>query len=97
MSYAKHWVRAAQVVCREMFDTKFTYDTSFHPDCQIESVLPSLLALVNMILDRVNIKHQTQLVETAATTTALMVSQLLVFNSVQLAWAASHQAQVSQP
>uniref|UniRef100_UPI00358E360E uncharacterized protein n=1 Tax=Myxine glutinosa TaxID=7769 RepID=UPI00358E360E len=82
-SDAMHLVRAAEVERREMFDNKFNLNGSFHPNCQKESVPPSLLALVNMILDGVNIKHQTQLVETITTTAALTVSQLLVFNSVK--------------
>ncbi|KAG0728564.1 hypothetical protein GWK47_032228 [Chionoecetes opilio] len=78
-----HLVRAAQVVRREMFQTRFTFDGAFHADCQNDSVTPSLLALVNMILDGANIKHQTKLANTSTTTAALTVSQLLVFNSVK--------------
>ncbi|KAL7373673.1 hypothetical protein ABVT39_012268 [Epinephelus coioides] len=78
-----HLVRAAQVVRREMFATKFNFDGSFHPNCQKESAPTSLLALVNMILDGANIKHQTQLLEAGTTTAALTISQLLVFNSVK--------------
>ncbi|KAG0693362.1 hypothetical protein GWK47_027539 [Chionoecetes opilio] len=81
-SDAMHLVRAAQVVRREMFQTRFTLDR-FHADCQKDSVTPSLLALVNMILDGANIKHQTKLANTSTTTAALTVSQLLVFNSVK--------------
>lgn len=75
-------VRAAQVIRREMFDIKLNFDGSFDHNCQ-ESVSPSLLALVNMILDGVNIKHQTQIVETTSKTAALTISQLLVFNSAK--------------
>jgi len=82
-SDAMHLVRAAQVVCREMFERKFSFDGSFQLDCQKDAVAPSLLALVNMILDGANIKHQTQLVETTTTTAALTISQLLTFNSVK--------------
>ncbi|KAG0712743.1 hypothetical protein GWK47_002027 [Chionoecetes opilio] len=82
-SDAMHLVRAEQVVRREMFQTRFTFDGAFHADCQKDSVTPSLLALVNMILDGVNIKHQTKLANTSTTTAALTVSQLLVFNSVK--------------
>lgn len=82
-SDAMHLVRAAQVVRREMFETTFTFDGAFQADCQKDSVTPSLLALVNMILDGANIKHQTQLANTSTTTAALTVSQLLVFNSVK--------------
>ena len=80
-----HLVRAAQVVCRDMFDTRFSFDGSFQPDCQKNSVPLSLLALVNMILDGANIKHQTELVQTTTTTAALAISQLLAFNSVKRA------------
>ena len=44
---------------------------------------PSLLALVNMILDGAKIKHQTQLANISTTPAALTLSQLLVFNSVK--------------
>ena len=43
----------------------------------------SLLALVNMIQDGPNIKHQTQLASNSSTTAALSVLQLVVFNSVK--------------
>ncbi|KAG0715643.1 hypothetical protein GWK47_011463 [Chionoecetes opilio] len=82
-SDAMRLVRAVQVVRREMFQTRFTFDGAFHADCQKDSVTPSLLALVNMILDGANIKHQTKLANTGTTTAALTVSQLLVFNSVK--------------
>ncbi|KAG0713757.1 hypothetical protein GWK47_015523 [Chionoecetes opilio] len=80
-SDAMHLVRAAQVVRRHFFQTRFTFD--FHADCQKDSVTPSLLALVNMILDGANIKHQTKLANTSTTTAALTLLQLLVFNSVK--------------
>ncbi|XP_041462085.1 uncharacterized protein LOC121413358 [Lytechinus variegatus] len=80
---AMYLVRAAQVVRREMFDTKFTFDGAFQADCQRDSVPPSLLALVNMILDGANIKHQNQFNNTSSTAAALSLSQLLVFNSVK--------------
>ncbi|XP_072178978.1 uncharacterized protein [Diadema setosum] len=80
---AIHLARAAQVVRREMFETKFTFDGTFKSDCQKDSVSPSLIALVNMILDGANIKHQTQFSSPSTTTAALTISQLLVFNSVK--------------
>ncbi|KAI4799861.1 hypothetical protein KUCAC02_016400 [Chaenocephalus aceratus] len=82
-SDAMHLMRAAQVVRREMFESGFSFDGSFKANCQQEAVPPSLLALVNMILDGANIKHQTQLVHTATTKPALTISQLMVFNSVK--------------
>ena len=56
-----------------MFDKKFSFDGSFQPDCQKDAVLPSPLALLNMILERVNMKHQTELVK--ATTMIWNISQ----------------------
>ena len=44
---------------------------------------PSLLALVNMILDGENIKHHTQLSNGGTTNVVLTIAQLLVFNSVK--------------
>ena len=67
-----------------MFETRFTFDGAFQTDSQKDSVPYSLLALVNMILDGENINHQTQLSNTSITTTALKISQLLVFNSVSM-------------
>ena len=43
----------------------------------------SLLALVNMLLEGPNTKHQTQLVTTANTKASHYISQLLMFNSVK--------------
>ena len=81
-SDAMHLMRAAHVVRKEIFDSSFSFDGSFHENCHKDAVPPSLLALVNMILDGVNIKHQTQLVNTITTQSALAISQLMVFNSV---------------
>ncbi|KAK3878932.1 hypothetical protein Pcinc_016475 [Petrolisthes cinctipes] len=58
-SDAMHLVRAAQIVHTEMFENKFTFDGTFQADSQKDSVTPSLLAVVNMILNGANIKHQT--------------------------------------
>ena len=69
-----HLARAAQVVRKEMFEKKFSFDGSFNQSSQKNAVPQSLLALVNMILDGPNIKHQTQLTNTTA---SLSISQLL--------------------
>ncbi|KAK1895105.1 Coiled-coil domain containing protein 25 [Dissostichus eleginoides] len=83
-SDAMHLMRAAQVVLKEIFEIfEVSFDGSFKANCQQEAVPLSLLALVNMILDGANIKHQTQLVHTATTKPALTISQLMVFNSVK--------------
>ena len=79
-----HLMRAAQVICKELFNIKIKqFDDFFSRECQRDSVPSSLLALVNMIQDGPNIKHQTQLASNAFTTAALSVSQLVVFNSVK--------------
>ena len=70
-SDAMHLVRVAQVVRREMFKTMFTFDGAFQADSQKDYVTLSLLALVNMILDGANSKHQTQLANTSTTPDAL--------------------------
>lgn len=80
---ALHLTRAARFVRREMFEKRFSFDGSFKQGCQKDSVPQSLLALVNMILEGPNIKHQTQNVTTASTTASLSIAQLLMFNSVK--------------
>jgi hypothetical protein len=82
-SDALNLMRAAQVVRKELFNKKRQFDGSFHPECQTESVPPSLLALVNMIFDGTNIADQTQLMDSPTKTAALTIAQLLVFNSVK--------------
>ncbi len=66
-----------------MFDIRFSFDGSFQPGCQKKLGPPSLFALVNMILDGVNIKYQT---DRAGVNnhhiSALAISQLLMFNGV---------------
>ena len=77
-------MRAAQVIRKELFIIKIKqFDGFFTSECQQDSVALLLLALVNMIQDGPNIKHQTQLASNASTTAALSVSQLVVFNSVK--------------
>ena len=74
---AMHLARATQVVRRDMFDRKFTFNGSFKQGCQEAPVPPSLLALINMILEGPSIKRQTAVAANAA---ALSISQLLIFN-----------------
>ena len=79
---AMHLARAAQIVRKEMFEKNYVFDGSFKASCEQDVIPPSLMALVRMILDGPNIRHQS---EVAATTTraALSISQLLMFNSVK--------------
>ena len=71
-----------------MFKQNFKLNGSFTAECQPSVVPHSLLALVNMVLEGQNIKHQTHLVTAASTTASLSISQLLMFNSVKHARAA---------
>ena len=45
-----HLMRAAHVVRKEIFYSSFSFDGSFHENCQHGAVPPSLLALDNMML-----------------------------------------------
>ena len=61
-SDAVHLMRSAQVIRKEMFNIKIKhFDGFLSRECQRDSVPSSLLALVNMLQDGPNIKHQTQL------------------------------------
>ena len=55
------------------------FDGSFPPEALTESVTDSLLALMNMIVEGPNIKHQTG-EERRGNSAALIISQLLMFN-----------------
>ena len=79
---AMHLACAAQIVRKEIFEKNYVFGGSFKSSCEQDVIPPSLMALVRMILDGPNIKHQSGV---AATTTraALSISQLLMFNSVK--------------
>ena len=66
---------------KELFE-KYSFNGSFKPSCEQDVISPSLLTLVRMILDGLNIKHQSEVTETT-TRAALSISQLLMFNSVK--------------
>jgi len=53
---AMHLAKAAIIVRKEMFTHKYTFDGSFKSNCQANSVPPSLVSLVNMILYGPNIE-----------------------------------------
>ncbi|MES9880446.1 MAG: hypothetical protein ABW185_06135, partial [Sedimenticola sp.] len=82
-SEALHLARAAQIVRQEMFHHTFSFNGSFEKGCQEDAIPSSLLALVNMIQEGPNIKHQTQLGTSPSKSAALSISQLLMFNSVK--------------
>ena len=71
-------MRVAQVIRKELFDLKIKrFDGFFSRECQRDSVPSSLLALINMIQNGPNIKHQTQLASNASTTSALLLLLLV--------------------
>ena len=77
---AMHLAQAAKVVRKEIFGQAFPFNGTFI-DKYLQSAVPqSLLALVNMILEGPNIKHQTKLVNIKASHS---ISQLLMFNSIK--------------
>ena len=78
-SDAVHLARAATIVRRDMFQMKMEFNGSFHTKCQEQSVPPSLLALVTMVLNGPNIKSQSS--SSSVFQPALSLSQLLLFNS----------------
>lgn len=83
-----------QVVCRQMFDTKFNFDSSFHVSCQ--SLNRHLFWpwgtwswMERTSSTRFNL--WTQLLQLSLT-----VSQLLIFNSVKCTWVAKSLGTVHQ-
>ncbi len=79
-SEAMHLAKAAEIVRKDIFGSNYSFNGSFSRDCQQQSVPKSLQALVSIILEGPNIKHQSAVSGSAATLTA---SQLLVFNCVK--------------
>lgn len=81
-SDANHLAKAAQIVRQDMFKQSFSFNGSIEKGTQQAVIPPSLLALVNMVMNGPNIKHQSDL-STEATTAARSISQLVMFNSVK--------------
>ena len=77
---AAHLPRASKIVRREMFKIKNQFNGSFDAKCQEESVLPSLLALVAMVLKGPNIEVQSS--SSVISQPVLTISQLLMPNSL---------------
>lgn len=73
-------MRAAKVVREEMFKQNYVFTGTFEENCQCDAVSPSLLALINMIINGANIQNQSQSKEQSA----LTISQLIVFISVKI-------------
>ena len=82
-SEALYLARAARIVRHDMFNRNFSFNGLFQKDCKQAAIPTSLLALVNMIQEWPNIRHQAQLGTSSNTSAALSISQLLMFNSVK--------------
>ena len=79
---AVHLAKAAQIIRRDIFKTQHSFNGTFSPKCQEESLPTSLLTLINLILVGSNIqKHSTT--EDVTKASSLAISQLLIFNSVK--------------
>ena len=76
---AMHLAKAAIIVRKEMFTQKYTFDGSFESNCQADSIPPSLVSLVNMILYGPNIEMQASTLTKSQS--GLTISQLLQYNS----------------
>ena len=73
--------KAARIIRRDLFDLRSSTDEfsgSFDDDCQTSSVPVSLLGLVRMIHEGLNIKDQN-----AQSNNALAISQLIAFNTIK--------------
>ena len=73
--------RAAQIVRRHMIKKNASFAGSFGIECQKQSVLQTLLALVAMIHEGPSIKSQSSSSGTVLSQATLSVAQLLQFNS----------------
>ncbi len=73
----KSLARAAEIVREDMFNNSDPFNGAFSQACQQRSVPPSLLTLVNMILEGTNDKSH----ELGNQQAALSIAQLLKFNS----------------
>ena len=76
---AMHLAKAASIVRKDMLAKKHTFNGSFEANCQENSVPPSLVSLVNMILYGPNIEMQASTSSKAQA--GLTISQLLQYNS----------------
>jgi len=74
---------AAKVVRKEMFRQVCLFNGTFTEESLQNAVPQSLLALINMILEGPNIKHQTEFVTAATSKASQSIAQLMMFNSVK--------------
>ena len=81
-------MRAAQIIRREMFQKKHSFNGSFRDD-NLDSIPATLLALIQMILGGTSIKTQTENNEDVSSA-VLLLAQLMIFNSVKRARKGSH-------
>ena len=77
---AAHLARAASIVRRDMFKIMNQFTGSFEASCQQDSVPVSLLELVAMILNRLNIKAQ--LMTSSDIPQPVTIAQLLMHSSL---------------
>jgi hypothetical protein len=75
---AAHLSECAQIIRKEIFDTKYNFDGSFKKGCQKDIIPPSLLSLVQMLLIGPNIKAQS---ESPVSQAAQTISQLIQYNT----------------
>ena len=74
--------KAAQIIRKQILTKQEKFQGSFKEDCQKEAVPNSLFALIRMVLEGPNLVHQTQAgQEQGRSNIALVISQLLIFNS----------------
>ena len=74
-----HLERAANIIHRDIFNTKTSFNSTFDSQCQELSLPNALLALVFMILYSPNIKTQSSY--SSKLQAALALTQLLTFNT----------------
>ena len=75
--------RAAEVVRKEIFEKKCSFDGSFDQTSERDAVPPSFMALIRMKVDGPSISIKCQSDVSACTRAGLSISQLLIFNSVK--------------
>ena len=71
----------AKMIRQDIFAHKVTFSGSFDHNSQVESVPPSLLSLVSMLINGSNITDQK--CNTNLSQPVLSIAQLLVYNSIK--------------
>ena len=76
---AMHLAKGTTIMHKQMFTQKYTFDGSFWSNSQANSIPPSLVSLVNMILYGPNIEMQASTLTKSQS--GVIISQLLQYNS----------------